>query len=590
MRILAQRINSTKFSYLMGLVVFGLSLLSVSVVVPKVYAGECDTNAIFYCGFTSKTGFIDAVKKNRDGLGHTDLQAIYAHTGMASADYDRFVSSARSGTAYKDGRVVVGGQTVMTNTLSYGRNGYAGEPYVINKNTYYRGTPATRWQQDSFAVNVLFDSKGVAQFVVIDVCGNPLTGTKATAGATCTMLNKTPVKGKLNTYAFTTSASVAGIAKYQKFVYTFGDGTSATTTSPTAAVEHTYAKPGKYTASVTVYYTTPGGTYTVTSAPCKTTVEVLAPYYECMSLTAGLVNQTDKYKYLFTATARYGNGATLTGGSIVFGDGKSAVGTKSADGKTITTEYRYAKAGTYTVTATLKFNYGATAVTKTCSTKLTVVEPFGRCDQLSGSILDKEKYSYRFIASMSYGNGASFISADFDFGDGKTATGVKSSDGKTVTVDHTYAVSGTYSAVATLRFTSDGNNFTAPGCRASVTPETPPVPECKPGIPVGDIRCNPCEHDASIPKDDPRCVAPAATLPNTGAGNIIALASAALVGGFLWYRHILFRRHKRAYLAADLGASPLPLAEPLESPDPLAATPLAPQTRGRFSMRRRRQY
>ena len=200
------RINSTKFSYLMGLVVFGLSLLSVSVVVPKVYAGECDTNAIFYCGFTSKTGFIDAVKKNRDGLGHTDLQAIYAHTGMASADYDRFVSSARSGTAYKDGRVVVGGQTVMTNTLSYG-----------------------------------------------DVCGNPLTDTKATAGATCTMLNKTPVKGKLNTYAFTTSASVAGIAKYQKFVYTFGDGTSATTTSPTAAVEHTYAKPGKYTASVTVY-------------------------------------------------------------------------------------------------------------------------------------------------------------------------------------------------------------------------------------------------------------------------------------------------------------------------------------------------
>jgi hypothetical protein len=243
------------------------------------------------------------------------------------------------------------------------------------------------------------------------------------------------------------------------------------------------------------------------------------------------------------------------------------------------------------VVAKLNFLVNGATKTKTCQRTQTVVNAYGKCVQLGGSILDQNKYSYRYVATMDYGNGASFVGADFDFGDGKTMTGVKSTDSKTVSVDHTYAQAGNYSAGAVLRFTINGQTVAAPTCRAVVTPTTPPTPECKPGIPVGDLRCTPCQYNANYSANDTtHCIAPAATtLPNTGAGNVVAISAAGLVAGFLWYRHLLFKRHKAAYLSADFGTSPLPLAEPLESDAPLAGTPLAAKQR-RFTMRRRRQY
>ncbi len=303
---------------------------------------------------------------------------------------------------------------------------------------------------------------------------------------------------------------------------------------------------------------------------------------DCTGLTATVVDLS-KFSYTFTAAARAEN-ATLTGGSFDFGDGTKANGTVS--GTNVLVNHQYAQSGDYTITATVTFSAGGANTSKTCQTEVST--PYYECVKLDGPVPDY--LNYTFVATARYGNGATLVGGDFDFGDGKTATGVKLTDTNEVKTTHTYEKAGNYSAVATLHFTVGGKDVTAAGCRTSVKPNQKPIPECKPGVPVGDIRCNPCEYDASIPKDDPRCVAPVATLPNTGAGNVIALASAALVGGFLWYRHILFRRHKRAYLAADFGTSPLPLAEPLETPDPLAATPLAPQKHSRLSLRRRRQF
>lgn len=306
---------------------------------------------------------------------------------------------------------------------------------------------------------------------------------------------------------------------------------------------------------------------------------------QCTSLTAAILDKAN-LQYGFTANAKVTN-AALTGGSFDFGDGSKGTGT--VKGTTVIANHKYAKAGTYTAVATLTFTAYDQKPTATCKTTITVTVPFYSCVNLGGSILDKDKYSYRFVATMQYGNGAEFSDATFDFGDGQTASGVKSTDGKTVTVDHTYKQAGEYHAFATLRFNVNGSTVTAPACKAFVTPTAPPTPECKPGIPVGDVRCNPCEYDASITADDTRCVAPATTLPNTGAGNAVAVAAAALVAGFLWYRHILFRRHKRAYMAADLGVSPLPLAEPLESDKPLEGTPLAEQGH-KSTLRRRRPF
>jgi hypothetical protein len=460
---------------------------------------ECNDNSIMYCGFDSKSTFIDFTKSG-DGKGHKDLAAIYAAFGLPSSEYGRFVSEAQPALFYKDGRVVVAGQTVATNAYSYGRwqSWHTGTNMVtktIGGTTVYGNTTSrTLGSYTSMTGYVLFDANGMPQFMIMDPCGNPVTATPVSSGVACNLLNAKSVSGKLNTYDFTSSASATGFASITKYVYDFGDGSSQVTKSNGSdVVEHTYSKIGSFTSKVTVYATMPWGIQiSSTTAACAKTITVVQPYYQCV--------------------------------------------------------------------------------------------------QLGGALLDQDKYSYRFVADMKYGNGATFVSGDFDFGDGKTATGVKSTDGKTVSVDHTYDKAGNYSASAVLRFSVNDKTVTASTCKAYVTPTAPPVPECKPGVPVGDIRCNPCEYDASIPADDARCVAPVTTLPNTGAGNVIAIGSAALVAGFLWYRHLLFQRHKRAYLAADMGISPLPLGDPLDPDTPLAGTPLQPQPARKHSLRRSRRF
>ena len=217
--------------------------------------------------------------------------------------------------------------------------------------------------------------------------------------------------------------------------------------------------------------------------------------------------------------------------------------------------------------------------------------PYYQCVELSGP--QPEGYTYTFVAKLNYGNGAVLTSVDFSFGDGATAARVKpgSANAMTVSTKHTYGRADTYSVSATARFTVDGKEAIAPTCSAVIKPTAPPVPECKPGIPVGDVKCNPCPYDASLTADNPNCKAPvkATTLPNTGAGNVIAVGVAALVAGFLFYRHQMFKKHQAEAYQAEVGASPLPLADPLAEDNPLAETPLQPHMH-RSTFRRRRQF
>jgi hypothetical protein len=220
-----------------------------------------------------------------------------------------------------------------------------------------------------------------------------------------------------------------------------------------------------------------------------------------------------------------------------------------------------------------------------CTKVITVTLPFYNCAALTGAILDKDKFSYSFTVQANYGNGANFTGADFTFGDGKSQSGVKPK-GNTVVVTHTYANAGQYNIAALLHFTVNGRAVTAPTCTATVTPTTPPTPTCKPGVPVGSPECvAPCQPGSAVPPESAECQPP--ELPNTGAGNVVALFSVIAIASFLIYRQILFRRHRAAFLAAELGTSPLPLGNPL-SDQPLAGTPLAQPTKK--TLRRRRQF
>ncbi len=475
-------------------VLAGVSLMTVS----KASAATCDSDAIIYCGFTTPTEFINKVKGNSSGNGHNDLQAIYAYYGLKSSDYSNFVSNAKAGTAYLDGRVVVDGKTVATAGKSIGREasmqGANPSRIVIGSSTYYGNDNNKIFVSDAIPVYVLFNSQGQMQFAVMKACGNPVYGNVTPTAASCNSLSETPVSGQLNTYDFTAKANTAGNATVTKYVYNFGDGTpSVTATDGSKPVRHTYAKAGNFTASVTEYASVPGNS-----------------------------------------------------------------------------------------------NLQLPAVSL-CTKAIKVTLPFYNCTQLTGAILDKTKYNYSFTATANYGNGATFTSADFSYGDGTSQLGVKPTTATTVTATHTYPKAGSYNIAATLHFMVLGKAVTAAyNCTASVTPTTPPTPTCKPGVPVGSPECTPCAYDSSLPSDSTQCVP--TELPNTGAGDTIAIFAGVMAAAFLVYRQVLFGKHRAAFKAAQQGTSALPLGNPLSPDAPLEGTPLAPPAQpAKRSLRRRRQ-
>ncbi len=433
-----------------GVLLLALSTLLFGTSPTKASAADCDNNAIISCGETSPSAFINQVKANDSKNGHHDLPAIFADYGMIPAQYGQFVATARMGTAYKDGRIVVDGQVVATNSTSIGRlAANQGPGYftkVINGVTYYGNVSSRAFAHDSIPVMVMFNGQGVMQFAVLTSCSNPITGTKVTPSYSCNALQKTPVAGKANTYNFTTSASAANNAAVVKVVYNFDDGATATVSAPGTVVQHTYSKPGNYTARVTVYVSLPGNqTVIVTSAKCATTIKVVAPYYSCV--------------------------------------------------------------------------------------------------QLAGAILDKTKFKYSFVVTASFGNGATFTSADFDFGDHNATNGVKPT-GTSASTMHQYATAGDYTAKATLHFSVNGVAASV-SCTAKITPTQPPTPECKPGVPEGSALCTPCATNPSVSASDTaNCVAPASTLPNTGAGDVIAIFGAVVIVGFIFYRQFIYRKHR----------------------------------------------
>ncbi len=478
--------------------------------VPTVFAQDCGPNAIMTCGFTSNSSFIKKVKANDDGHGHHDLQAIFAHYGLTSGDYNRFASSAVSGTVYKDGRIVVNGKTVARDVNSLGRttlDGRHNKSVKIGGKTYYYGQTSRVFLSNSIPAKVLFNSNGEVEFTALTDCGNPVWGTPVKNSLKCQAIKKAAVSGKTDTFNFTTDVTKSGNATITKLVYTFSDDNSTIVkTSATSSATHTF-KPGTWTVKVKVYASVPGGGTITSDCEMQVTVEPpTVPYFECVDLRSA---DPSGLKYVFTATARYGNGAKFNSGDFNFGDATAVQSVAApANATTISAEHTYAKAGEYTASVTLKFTVNGVVKTDTCQVPV------------------------------------------------KTGT------------------------IAT--------------------------PECKPGIPVGDARCEVCQYNASLTKDDENCKAPcqynpelsaddadcvaaATTLPNTGAGNVVALGAAALVGGFLFYRNRVFKKNKAAFEAAEYGASPLPLADPLATAEPLADTPVEPEA-VRSSFRRRRQF
>ncbi len=312
----------------------------------------------------------------------------------------------------------------------------------------------------------------------------------------------------------------------------------------------------------------------------------VTPTYSCDALNASPVSGKLN-TYSFTTNASAANNATVDHVVYDFGDGSKVTETNPSTAVT----HQYTTSGDFTAKVTvyvkLPGNQQVTVTSVKCQKQIQVQIPFYQCVELTGALLDSNKMSVSLTATAKYGGGAQFASADFDFGDGSSQNGVKPTSGSNaVTVTHTYGTPNTYNASATLHFLVNGKDVTAAACPASVTPTKPPTPECKPGVPVGSPACTPCQFDTTLPSNSPQCVPP--TLPNTGAGDTIAIFSVVVVAGFLVYRQIIFRKHRLAFLAAEQGTSVLLLQDPLNQGDqPVVAQPVH---RHRRSLRRKRPY
>lgn len=332
------------------------------------FTRDCTANAIDNkdlnggCGAATPAELVADARANNPG----DLQAIYAKLGLPASEYDRFASEARQGIAYRDGRIVVDGQVVATNSWSIGRSKKANS---WNWNGYWADS-ATNVNRSDVPVMVMFNANGEMQAVIMNPCGNPGGGEVVKNRAECTSLTKTAVAGKKDTYSFKTAVDMAGNASIEKVVYNFGDGTTATKTD-LSPVEHTFTRSS--TVTVTVTFKLPGGKTKVDGVKCKTQVTVLVPFYLCVQLTPRSLNEPENTQFRFTVKTSQGNGATLKDADFTLDGANTTTGVTAKDEQgNIYKDYTFAKDGKqHKIVAKVNFNVADGVKSKTCEATVT---------------------------------------------------------------------------------------------------------------------------------------------------------------------------------------------------------------------------
>lgn len=348
-------------------------------------AADCSANAIMKCGASDPGTFVN---KARSGNGGTqnDLATIYAAYGLTADEYDRFATTSKAGTAYKDGRIVVDGKVVATNASSIGRVQKNGDhAKVIGGTTYWEGSNQTAFASDSIPVEVMFGSNGAMEFAVLFDCGNPMSGNVTppppppppapSPTAACTGL--TVAGDNRTTFTLNATASVTNGATISGYDFTVMNSAGATvvtknvpSTSASASTQVMLTDVGTYRAKVVVA-TSLGAK---TSAACEADITVKpAPAAACKQLT---VTGLDRVTYKLDATAEVSGGATVQGYDFVV---KNASGTTVASPSvntstaTASTNVTVSDAGSYTAQVTVRTSEGP-KTGSVCTANFTVPE------------------------------------------------------------------------------------------------------------------------------------------------------------------------------------------------------------------------
>lgn len=342
--------------FALGLFAFGALGLSQYTGAKADIVRDCDDNAIMRCGAADANEFRTKYDQNAPG----DLPAIYGHYWIP-----RDIQVVQ-GQSFKDNTVRVNGRIVADNAQSIGRQQKPGDHAIsIGGKTYWEGPNSSAFAGDGLPTLVALDADGNFKYAIIQGCGNPIYARpvnpppKETPKYTCDSLN---VQDISNTQKrLTVAATASGGAQIVGYKIDFGDGTSQETTN--ASIEHTY-KPGNYTAVATVKFKVGNETKLVTSPACSKpfTVKTNAAV-DCTALT---VVSAGENKYTFTIQKTQTEGTVYKGATMDYGDGSS----DKITGTTAT--HQYAKAGNFTITATLSFDVDGAVKTATCTAKVTM--------------------------------------------------------------------------------------------------------------------------------------------------------------------------------------------------------------------------
>jgi hypothetical protein len=346
----------------------GLGLATKQSTSAASWTRDCTPNAIDNqnsnggCGAASAAELVADTRTNSPN----DLQAVYTKFGLPTSEYNRFASEARQGIAYKDGRIVVDGQTVATDAWSIGRSKKANS---WNWNGYWADSAQNVFRGNEVPVMVFFNANGEMQSAIMNPCGNPTTGKIVKNTAECTSLTKSNVSGKKDTYSFKTAVNMVGNVSVAKVVYNFGDGTTETKTD-LSPVEHTFTKSSTVTVSVT--FKLPGGKTKVDGVKCKTQVTVAIPYYACTQLTPRALNDK-KTQFRFTVKTSQGNGATLKDADFTLDGTNTTTGVTTKDEQgNIYKEYTFTEDGkSHKIVAKVNFNVAGGVQSKTCEAAVT---------------------------------------------------------------------------------------------------------------------------------------------------------------------------------------------------------------------------
>lgn len=385
-----------------------------------------------------------------------DLEEIYAHFGMVSTDYARFKDNARYGMAYTDGRIVVDGETVMTDAWSIGRTkfSYANNYWVNNKLFYWSNH--TKVLKQDLPVMVLFDADGTVEFAVLEACGNPVGGAKVVSGAECKSLNMTPA-GEKNTYNFTTDATKFGLAKIVKYDYYYNDGNGdklfATKTNGSDVVTRTFEKSA--TVSVKVTINLPGGnSKVITSTLCQKQVKVVKEefMYACDVLLATALDNTNR-KFRFTVKTKQSNNVTVDSADFVLDANVKTSGVTAKDQSgNIFKDYTFADNNEHTVQATVFFNTPDGVKSDTGPECKKTVKPKPNvckitCDKLISTQDKKNPNKYTFTTKATLTPGATVTRVVYTITEEgqpvQTITKTSLNDGVTITFSHNADVSVT---------------------------------------------------------------------------------------------------------------------------------------------------